>query len=100
MGEKWTEHSVVSTIAWAQVSMDNTVASTHFSGNDLGCRHPPFGKSNCLGVGEVFADFVTPVSVHVECDCTRSAFVQPPRVVDVKSEVVEEDGDPEGVLKV
>ena len=72
----------------------------HLWRNNLGRRHPLFGESDSLEVGEVFADFVPSVSVHVERVCARSTFVQPLEVIDVGSEVAEEDGDLEGVLKV
>lgn len=51
-------------------------------------------------MGEVFRDFVPPVSAHVQSIRAGSTFVQPLNVVEVRSDVAEEDGDLEGVLKV
>ena len=53
-----------------------------------------------MEVRKIFADFVPPVSVHVESVRTWSTFVQPLQVIEVGSEVTKEDGDLEGVLEV
>jgi hypothetical protein len=53
-----------------------------------------------LEVGEVFGDFVPAVSVRGERACAWPAFVQPLKVIEVGSEVTEEDGDVDGVLEV
>ena len=68
--------------------------------NDFDDGHPLFGKSNSLEVGEVFADFVPPVGVHIESIRTWSTHVQPLEGIEVGSEVAEEDGGLEGALKV
>jgi hypothetical protein len=68
--------------------------------SDFDGRHPLFGESDSLEVGEVFADFVPPVGVHIESVRTWSAHVQPLEGIEVWSEVAEGDGDLEGVLKV
>jgi len=60
-GENWTKRPVAPTTAWTPVSIDNAVASTLFPD-----RHPLFGKSDGLEVGEILADFVPSVSVHVK----------------------------------
>jgi len=78
----------------------NTLLRHLWGNNDLCRRHPLFGESDSLEVGEIFTDFVPPVSVHVKSVCTGSAFVQPLKVVDMGGKMAEEDGDLEGVLEV
>ena len=68
--------------------------------NDFHGGHPLFGESDSLEVGEVFANFVPPISVHIGSVRTWSTHVQPLEGIEVGSEVAEEDGDLERVLKV
>ena len=78
----------------------NTLLRHQWGSNDLDDGHPLFGKSNSLEVGKVFADFVPSISIHVKGVRTRTTFVQPLEVVNVGSEMAEEDGSLEGVLEV